>query len=163
MQLILVRHAEAEPESAGTMGDFGRTLTPRGRKQAEDTAEFLLRQTQRGRILHVWTSPLVRAVQTAEELAAHLPRSTVSVAEALACGQSQRNQVKLCLDLDRGEDALLVGHEPLMSELAAELLSLGSLPFAFEKGACLIMRERKKSGFVFVAYRAPGGKAREVL
>jgi phosphohistidine phosphatase SixA len=105
----------------------------------------------------------VRAVQTAEELAAQLPRTTVSVAEVLGCGQSTRSQAKLCLDLDRGEDALLVGHEPLMSELAAELLSLQTLPFAFEKGACLILREKKKAGFVFVAYRAPGGKAREIL
>jgi phosphohistidine phosphatase len=161
MRLILVRHAEAEPESSGTLGDFGRALTPHGRTQAADTAEFLRGKSKKGTALHVWTSPFVRAVQTAEELAAYVPRATVSVAEALACGQSVRAEVKLCQSLDRKEDAALVGHEPLLSELGSELLS-AALPFAFEKGACLILQE-KKNRFAFVAYRAPWGKVREEL
>jgi len=164
MRLILVRHAEAEAESPGTMGDFGRALTHRGREQAADTGGYLLGLTKKKRGLHVWTSPFVRAVQTAEELAARIPRATVSVAEALGSGQSVSGQVKLCLALDPHEDAVLVGHEPLLSELGAELLSRRTLPFNFDKGACLILKTKKeKKGFEFVSYRVPFGKERDEL
>ncbi len=144
------------------MGDFGRGLTSKGRKQAADTAEFLRGETKKRRVLHVFTSPLVRAVQTAEELAAHLPHVSVSVTEALACGQPARGLVKLADALPADADAIFVGHEPILSELGAELLAESALPFGFEKAACLILREKKKA-FSFVAYRAPGGKVRESL
>ena len=162
MRLILVRHAEAEAESPSTMGDFGRSLTRRGREQAADTGEYLHAHTKRKKGLRVWTSPFVRAVQTAEELAAQLPDAAVSVAEVLGSGQSVNGEVTMCLALGSKEDAVLVGHEPLLSELGAELLSLRSLPFSFEKGACLILRKGKK-GFMFVSYRAPFGKERDEL
>jgi phosphohistidine phosphatase len=164
MRLILVRHAEAEAESPSTMGDFGRALTSHGREQAADTGGYLVEHSKKRRGKHVWTSPFVRAVQTAEELAAKLPHATVSVAETLGSGQSVNGQVKMCLALDPDQDAVLVGHEPLLSELGAELLSLRSLPFSFEKGACLILRKGKgKKGFGFVSYRAPFGKERDAL
>jgi len=162
MRLILVRHAEAEPESAGTMGDFGRGLTEHGREQAADTAGYLAKHAKKGREYRVCTSPFVRAVQTAEALAGRMPRVTVKVCEVLGSGASVLGEVKLCLALDPEQDAILVGHEPLLSELACELLSRSRLPFAFEKGACLILRQKKK-GFGFVGYRAPEGKLREEL
>jgi phosphohistidine phosphatase len=164
MQLILVRHAEAEAESSGTMGDFGRALTVRGREQAVDAGNYLRRQIPNGTQPHVWTSPFIRAVQTAEDLAARLSEVTVSVAEALGSGKPVDLQVSMVAALDSDQDAILVGHEPLMSELAADLLGIPVLPFAFDKGGCMILRKRKrKKGFAFVSYRAPFGKEREKL
>ena len=164
MRLILVRHAEAEVESAGTMGDFGRALTPRGRAQAADTSEFLLGQkSKKKRVVHIWTSPFVRAVQTAEELATRLTEVTVSVAEALGSGQSAARELQFCATLDPEQDAVLVGHEPLLSELGAELLGRRALPFGFEKAACLVLdKEGSDKRYAFVAYRAPFNHAREV-
>jgi phosphohistidine phosphatase len=163
MRLILVRHAEAEAEAPGTMGDFGRALTHRGREQAVDTGAFIKGRLKRKDAPRVWTSPFVRAVQTAEELAAQIPHAAVSVAEALGSGQSVGGQFNLCLTLNADEDAILVGHEPLMSELGAELLELRVLPFTFAKGACLILKRDKKKGYEFVGYRAPFSKVREEL
>lgn len=65
--LILARHAEAEHETE-TGSDDGGSLTRAGRRQAGELAERL-----RGRrVAHVYTSPMPRAVQTAEIAAANL-------------------------------------------------------------------------------------------
>jgi len=153
MQLVLIRHADAEPESATTMADFGRAITPLGRRQARDTAVWLA--SSMSEPLHLLlTSPLVRTVQTAEICAAALPGATVAVAEALRSGQTTMAQVALVRTLRATTG--LVGHEPNMSELACALLERRSLPFAFAKGACLLLAATAE-GFGFVSYRAPFG------
>ena len=65
--LLVARHGQAEYETK-TLTDAGGSLTPLGRKQALELAESL-----RGRrVAYVYTSPLARAVQTAEIVAAAL-------------------------------------------------------------------------------------------
>ncbi len=54
------------------------------------------------------------------------------------------------------ESTGLVGHEPNMAELAAALLERRSLPFAFAKGAALLLSARSEE-LRFVSYRAPFG------
>ncbi|UPK73872.1 histidine phosphatase family protein [Nocardioidaceae bacterium SCSIO 66511] len=65
--LLVARHGEAEYESE-LLTDAGGSLSVRGRDQARDLAASL-----RGRrIAYVYSSPLARAVQTAEIAAAEL-------------------------------------------------------------------------------------------
>jgi len=66
-RILVARHGEAEYESE-LCSDDGGSLTALGRGQARDLAERLRDQ----RIARVWTSPLSRAVQTAEIAAAAL-------------------------------------------------------------------------------------------
>lgn len=62
--LLVARHGEAEYET-DKLTDAGGSLTLAGRKQALDLAESL-----RGRrVAYIYTSPLARAVQTAEIVA----------------------------------------------------------------------------------------------
>lgn len=66
MRLIVVRHGESEGNAAGIVQgslDFG--LTELGLRQAEATAERLRRE----KVARVLSSPLKRALQTAEALA----------------------------------------------------------------------------------------------
>lgn len=63
----LARHAEAEYETV-ELYDAGGSLTVAGRRQAADLA----RRLTESRIAAVWTSPMARAVQTAEIVAARL-------------------------------------------------------------------------------------------
>jgi broad specificity phosphatase PhoE len=65
--LVVARHAEAEYE-ASEWADEGGTLTRSGREQAAALGEALAGR----RVAHVWTSPLARAVQTAEIAASRL-------------------------------------------------------------------------------------------
>ena len=153
MQIVLVRHADAEPESSTTLADFGRALTPLGRRQARDTAVWLASSLTAP--LHLFlTSPLVRTVQTAEICAGALPGATVAVAEALRSGQSTMAQLALVRGLK--SSTALVGHEPNMAELAAALLERRSMPFAFAKGACLLLAASGDE-IELVSYRAPFG------
>ena len=63
MQVFLVRHAEAVDETLDRR-DPHRHLTPQGRIQARALGDRL--RWHDCVPTHVWTSPLVRAVQTAE-------------------------------------------------------------------------------------------------
>ena len=66
-RLFIARHAEAEYESP-LLGDLGGSLTSRGRAQARDLGDSLVGE----RIARIWSSPMARAVQTAEIAAARL-------------------------------------------------------------------------------------------
>lgn len=66
-RVFLARHGEAEYETA-LVTDDGGSLTARGREQSRALAERLRGE----RVARVWTSPLSRAVQTAEIAAAAL-------------------------------------------------------------------------------------------
>src|SRR5207302_5715910 len=70
MQLLLIRHAPAEPrlEDGGTQPDDGlRALTPKGRRRMRRAARGLL--VAQPTVDLVATSPLVRTTQTAEIVA----------------------------------------------------------------------------------------------
>ena len=64
--LIVARHGEAEYEA--NEWTEGGSLTSEGRRQSGALAQSLVDR----RVTHVWTSPLARAVQTAEIAAARL-------------------------------------------------------------------------------------------
>src|SRR5690242_18873425 len=68
MEILLVRHGHALDDAPG-LGDAGRWLSTRGRKVTRRVARWLARNKKWCPAL-IWTSPLVRAVQTAEIVAA---------------------------------------------------------------------------------------------
>jgi phosphohistidine phosphatase len=123
VQVFLIRHAEAVDETLD-LRDPLRHLTPHGRTQARELGDRL--RWHDCEPTHIFTSPLVRAVQTAELVAAGLQSTaTIEVAPWLAPGESPRS------GLDKlPADALvvLVGHEPALSALGA--LLVGSPDFA---------------------------------
>jgi phosphohistidine phosphatase len=106
MDILLIRHGQAVDDAPG-LGDAGRWLTPKGRKISRRVARWLAKSDKR-RPGVIWTSPLVRAVQTAEILAAELGNK----AELRACSQ------------------LTPGHDPgdLLKLLASESVAMGASP-----------------------------------
>lgn len=139
MQVYLVRHAIAAPREAGFVDDAARELTPIGMKKMRRNAEALRRL---GVALdEVWTSPLVRARQTAEILAQGLGgKSPVKVVAALEPGGTFEDLRARLAGHARLSAVALVGHEPGMSELAGFLTGAGrSLMFRFKKGAVALM------------------------
>jgi probable phosphoglycerate mutase len=77
-RVLLARHGDAEYES-DLCGDDGGSLSREGRRQARELAERLRGE----RIARIWTSPLSRAVQTAEIVAAVLGVDDVVVRQDL--------------------------------------------------------------------------------
>jgi phosphohistidine phosphatase len=112
MRLLLVRHADALPGEP----DATRTLSPAGRDAARQLGERLADEGVRPAA--ILTSPLLRARETAEALAAALGCEAES-SEALAPGataEAVRSAVA-----GRGETVIVVGHQPDCGRVAAEL------------------------------------------
>lgn len=136
MKLYLVRHAEAV-ERTGTMPDANRYLTPKGRSAFRKIAR---RVRKLGSVPDlIFSSPLVRAVQTAEILAERLKHDgPVVVAKELSPGFDLRALRSLLAKAGNPGEAAFVGHEPDLGDLAATLLALPG-GFPLRKGAALAL------------------------
>ena len=131
IELYLVRHAVAADRGDEWPDDTKRPLTPKGIERFRDVAEGL-------RAIHVvvdvvLTSPLVRARQTAELLAAGLaPHPAVQVTDALAPGAAP-SALADAVARTKQRRVACVGHEPDLGQLAAQLVG-AKRPFEFRKG-----------------------------
>jgi phosphohistidine phosphatase len=127
MQLYVMRHGPSEDISA-TGRDEDRKLTPAGRVCTRLVAQELRRrEAYPTRIL---SSPLRRAVETAEEVAAHLvPEVAIEVRPELAPGIGG-SLVLADLMSARAGRVLLVGHEPDLSQLTSGLVAEWTRAFA---------------------------------
>lgn len=140
MFAYLIRHGIAVNRgAAGVLDDRSRELTPQGIQKMGRNAAALARL--RLVIDEIWTSPLMRARQTADIVAKNLnltgkPR----VVKALSPGGDCRQLIqRLSQYVDRGGVAL-IGHEPDLGKLASFLLTGSSSGFVeFKKGgiACI--------------------------
>ncbi|MGH2474471.1 MAG: SixA phosphatase family protein [Candidatus Limnocylindrales bacterium] len=130
MFLHLLRHAHAGDPERWDGPDAGRPLSPKGRAQAEALGAYLaaIGFTTDALI----TSPKVRARETAEIVAEQLGL-TIAIDDRLGGGPDLR-MIEAILD-DAGHPAapVLVGHDPDLSDLVAELCGPGSAPM--RKGA----------------------------
>jgi phosphohistidine phosphatase len=120
MELILWRHAEAEPNRSADPGDQLadrlRVLTPKGARHASRVGAFLDRQLPaQCRIL---ASPATRCVQTAEALGRKFGTS-----EALAIDSSPEAVLDASGWPGQRVPVVLVGHQPLLGQVAALILS----------------------------------------
>lgn len=131
MQLWLVRHAVAAERGEFDGPDAERPLTPKGRRRFREFCDRLAGQTAMPQA--IYTSPLVRAAQTATILAksSGLKKMEVASTELLSPGVDVQRLVEFVRS--QPADCLaLVGHEPDMSRILAELVDGGS--FRFGKG-----------------------------
>ena len=120
MRLYFVRHAAAIMADEWPDGDESRPLTPEGKAQARLVGETLagLRVAPD----HLLTSPLRRAAETAEILAARLHHQTKPEEEArLGPGFHLPLLGEILADYPEAESLLLVGHEPDFSRTIGEL------------------------------------------
>jgi phosphohistidine phosphatase len=137
MKLVLVRHAAAVDRSSD-ISEEARYLTPEGRVFFRKTARTLLKNgIEPGLIL---SSPLLRAVQTADILAEALAYSgPLVVRDELRPGFDMHALYKLLDDYRSADELVLVGHEPDLSTLVAFLISLPG-GFNFKKGAAVRLK-----------------------
>jgi phosphohistidine phosphatase len=120
VRLYLVRHADAAPGEPDEL----RQLTPRGRQQAREVGARLAALGASGAA--ILTSPLLRARETAEEIARALG-TTPQADERLAPGATATGVRKAAEE--RGKDVVVVGHQPDCGRVAAELTGGPEPPF----------------------------------
>ncbi len=140
MKVYLVRHAEAI-ERAATIPDGSRYLTTTGRLSFRKIAR---RARKTGAAPDViFTSPLLRAVQTAEILAERLKhKGEVVVARELSPGFDLRALRALLARAGNPAEAAFVGHEPDLGGIAAALISVPG-GFPLRKGAVVALETDK--------------------
>ncbi len=120
MLLHILRHAEAEALSPSGL-DADRALTDAGTKRMKAVARAIARMEPE--LDAVFVSPLLRARQTAEPVAAacHF-REELQVTESLLPGADPKDLLDE-LAATEWKSVLVVGHEPNMGRLFGRLVS----------------------------------------
>jgi phosphohistidine phosphatase len=135
MKLYIMRHGPAEDQAA-TGRDFDRRLTPAGRERTRLVANELGRRGESPK--RILASPLVRTVETAEVVIRALDLDLeLEVRDELAPGGNALTLVR-ALVRDGAKRVMLVGHEPDVSLLSAEVLPGWSK--SFDKSMVLAIR-----------------------
>jgi len=135
MDLILWRHAEAEPGEP----DLGRRLTAKGVQQAERVGKWLDRHLPA--TTRVLASPADRAQQTAQAL-----KRKFRVVAELGPGASADAVLAVAGWPDSHEAVLIVGHQPTLGEVASLLVSGEVASWSVRKGAVWWLSNRVRDG-----------------
>jgi phosphohistidine phosphatase len=146
MVAYFLRHADAEPR---TGSDNERKLTPKGVEQAEKAGKFLVRCGLLPQI--IFTSPVVRARQTAKIVAEKLGDAEFSEVDWLACGMAAETclmELKAC---EEKASVLLVGHEPDFSQTIAVMLGVSD-------AAAIKLRKASLTGVELQDFQAGQGQ-----
>jgi phosphohistidine phosphatase len=144
MELLLIRHGEAI-ENAPGLGDAGRWLTEKGRHTTRDVARWLDKRGSR-RPAVIWTSALVRAVQSAEIIAGKIGlEEEIIVCPELAPNGDALELVRRVASYRGSGTLALVGHEPSLSLFARNLLGNVAWPGLKKSGVAAITFEPAKA------------------
>ncbi len=141
MDLILWRHADAVD---GTP-DMARKLTPKGIKQAKETAAWLRQRLPKD--TRILVSPAQRALQTAQALT-----DDYDVVKEIAPGASAAAVLAAAGWPDSKSAVLVVGHQPALGMVAAMLIAGEPMPWSV-----------RKSGVWWLSHRVRGEAPQVVL
>lgn len=129
MIVYFVRHAEAEKTSP----DFQRNLSAAGIRGFEQNLSIW--KSASPKIDLIISSPLVRAVQTAELIKNHFSmREEPAVSDKLAPGSRLGGIIELLRETDC-DGVVLVGHLPDFANHISDLVSTSGMRIGFSPGA----------------------------
>ncbi|MGQ0508851.1 MAG: SixA phosphatase family protein [Myxococcaceae bacterium] len=135
MRIFLVRHGDADAEIPEGLGDEARALTVRARAQL--MTHFTQLAERMGPLNAVFTSPLVRTVQTAQTLAiAQNYEGSLRVHRSLLPDMPV-GALETLLQEHVGQNIVVVGHQPSMGAVATHLLALSAFPKAVAPGTVI--------------------------
>ena len=140
MRLYIVRHAIADPHGTPGVKDEDRSLTEEGIRKMRQAAEGLRRLKYIPEL--IFSSPLIRARQTAEILLAVFGKEIeMRILPALApAGARQELYPAIHSCEKKFKSLMLVGHQPSLGEIAGEIIGgSAGVRIEFKKGgACAI-------------------------
>jgi phosphohistidine phosphatase len=139
MILYILRHGIAEDAPAG--GDDGaRKLTARGREKLRDSVQGM--RTLGLKFDVILTSPLARATETAEVVAAAYANDPPpQVVPALATGVPPQETIAALRPFAKHRRVMVVGHEPQLSAIASLLMTAapGAANINLKKGGLIAL------------------------
>src|ERR1043166_4606686 len=122
MRLLLIRHGKAVSRqrfAARGLDDAHRPLTKKGRRRLEDAMAGLRARVPTLGVIA--SSPLQRAVQTAEILSQAYPGSRIVQRRDLAPGASMQDLLRWLEQQSGAAPLAAVGHEPDLTQLMEAL------------------------------------------
>ncbi|MHB8601985.1 MAG: phosphohistidine phosphatase SixA [Nitrosotalea sp.] len=121
MDLLILRHGEAGRRSPSP-GDSKRALTDGGKQEIADLSNGL--KSLEVKLDGIFTSPLLRAKQTAEIVAKSLKyKGKIEELDSLKPEGSKLEFYSSLSKLKQDAVVLVVGHEPYLSEMIGEAIS----------------------------------------
>ena len=140
MDVYILRHGKAEDMSFSVKSDSMRRLTEAGKKELR----FISRSIRNMDIEldYIVSSPLLRARQTAEIIVADIKckKQSITFWDELKPESDVRLISKRLSTLKPGSSILLVGHEPLLSNLIGSIISADTVSIAMKKGSLAHVR-----------------------
>lgn len=135
MDLFLWRHAQAHDSEP----DILRSLTHHGHKQAKKVASWL--QQHHKEPLHVIVSPTTRTKETAEAYS-----NKYTVLPAIGPNAGPQDILLASGWPDSEKSCLIVGHQPTLGQVAAQLLGSRHERLSFQKGCLWWFRSSAENG-----------------
>lgn len=130
--ILLWRHADALPLSDDVPVDIDRPLSKKGHNQAQKIANWLTNHLPKNTLMIASTA--LRSKQTVQAFS-----DDFIVYDTLAPGASLETVLKTINDLSTNHqgrlDLLIIGHQPWLGELAAQLLDLNQSEMNIKKGS----------------------------
>ena len=140
MKLILFRHGIAQERGSKEDDDL-RELTSKGSDKVKIAGKGLKKLINKNEKISIWTSPLVRATQTATIFHNSIKKSDISVVDSISNNdfESFKKQV-----LSQLEDMTLivVGHSPYLNEWC---LKITGVNLELKKGGAVCIEIIKKN------------------
>lgn len=134
MLMVFFRHGEAE-EANSLRDDDARSLTDKGRKRTKRMAKMLTKLIPGACRIQIWSSPLIRAIQTAEIISERFGVK-VRIHNAISNGDFETLQANLT-QCHKDDCVIIVGHQPFLGEWTSQLT--GFCP-PFRKAAAVGIR-----------------------
>lgn len=154
VQLVFIRHGVAEERSSG-QADFDRRLTPDGEARLKNTLPNIKALLNKGWKAVIWTSPLIRAMETAQ-----IVSEVFGIGDVIGFGfigegyfGGFQNEIEK-LDPKKRYIVIVVGHEPFMGGWA-ESLTGRILPFKKGAAACFLIHGNDLSTAEFKWFLQP--------
>jgi phosphohistidine phosphatase len=138
--IYIMRHGIATRRgSDGSLDDSKRKLTDEGREKMQKIAMGLKRLG--AEIDWIVTSPLVRAVETAQIVAESLDAKVpLDYCDGLRPGEAAEKLLSFLTKQPERRKVLLVGHEPDLTSLAARFVGAGPhANLVLKKGGCCLI------------------------
>jgi phosphohistidine phosphatase len=149
MKLLLIRHGKTydRPDwqkANKDKPDSERPMTPKGKEEFAVFAQCL--KATIDHIDIIWSSPMVRTMQTAELLAKTYPKTKVEQQSVLLHDSKWSSLEELMLEDYKNKRVLaLVGHDSHLTYLSSKLMGFSKKDeiLEFKKGACAIFEVEK--------------------
>lgn len=141
MELYLLRHGKAQEHTQNIASDAKRELTEVGKKELDCIAKAI--KNLEIDVGDIFSSPLIRAKQTAEIVVKHVKskKKSIKIWNELKPEIDVEKTIKKLTMLKPDSSIVLVGHEPHLTDLISKIISIdGTVNISLKKGGLAHIR-----------------------